>query len=197
VYWVLYLAAIALALSVLNIDALNGFLAAVFAYIPNVIAAAAILLVAGAFSALVTAAVTRSMGDTPTGRVAAVAVPAVALTIAGFMALNQLQIAKDIVNITFTAFVGALAVGSALAFGLGGRQVAGQMLQDAYDKGRVGVQQARTDIQQARESSQADERSQSYAEEPEPEGIAAMPQPAFGERIEPEPRRGRGRGRKS
>jgi hypothetical protein len=58
------------------------------------------------------------------------------MAIAVFMILNQLQIATDIVTITYAALMGAVALGMALAFGLGGREVASRMLEDAYRRGR-------------------------------------------------------------
>src|SRR5688500_423520 len=45
-YWIVWLGAIALAVSVLGIDALEDFVAAVVAYLPNVLAAVLIFLVA-------------------------------------------------------------------------------------------------------------------------------------------------------
>lgn len=51
------------------------------------------------------------------------------MTIATFMILDQLQIAHNIVVITYTALIGAIALASALAFGLGGRSVAERMLE--------------------------------------------------------------------
>jgi len=58
------------------------------------------------------------------------------MAIAGFMILNQLKIASDIVTITYAALMGAVALGMALAFGLGGRDVASRVLEDAYRRGR-------------------------------------------------------------
>src|SRR4051794_11594779 len=52
-FWAIFLGAVSLAASVLGIAALTGFVAAIWAYIPNVIAALAIFLVAGAISAAV------------------------------------------------------------------------------------------------------------------------------------------------
>jgi hypothetical protein len=54
-----------------------------------------------------------------------------------FMILEQLNIAEEIVEIAFAATMGALALGLALAFGLGGRPVAERLLEDAYRKGRA------------------------------------------------------------
>jgi len=67
----------------------------------------------------------------------ATAAPILIMTIATFMILDQLKIAEDIVVITYAALLGAIALGSALAFGLGGRGVAARMLEGAYS----GVQQ--------------------------------------------------------
>ncbi len=50
------------------------------------------------------------------------------LVLAGAMALRQMGIANEIVNLAFGLMVGAIAVAVALAFGLGGRDVAGEML---------------------------------------------------------------------
>ena len=49
---------------------------------------------------------------------------------------TQLKIAPAIVTTTYIALVGMLAVAGALAFGLGGREVASDMLRNAYDSGR-------------------------------------------------------------
>jgi hypothetical protein len=50
--------------------------------------------------------------------------------------LFQLKIASDIVTITYAALMGAVAPGMALEFGLGGRDVASCMLEDAYRRGQ-------------------------------------------------------------
>jgi Conserved TM helix len=149
-FWVLFLAFVSIAASVLGIEAVSAFVAAVWSYIPNVIAALAIFLVAGAISAGIATLATRLMGDTPTGRVIATAAPILVMTIATFMILEQLKIAHDIVVTTYTLVLGSIALAAALAFGLGGRDVAGRMLEGAYDKGRRESDQVRRDIQQGR-----------------------------------------------
>jgi hypothetical protein len=53
-----------------------------------------------------------------------------------FMILDQLNIATNIVFLTYAALVGAVALGMALAFGLGGREVASRLLENAYIKGQ-------------------------------------------------------------
>jgi hypothetical protein len=150
-FWALMLGALSLAASVLGIAALTAFVGAILAYLPNVVAALLIFLVAGAIAAGVGALLTRTMGDTPTGKVVGTVVPGLVMAIAVFMILNQLKIAPAIVTITYTALIGALALAAALAFGLGGRDVAARMLEGAYVKGQESREQVRRDMQQGKE----------------------------------------------
>ncbi len=155
-FWVLFLGAVSLAVSVLGIEALTDFVAAIFAYLPNVIAALLIFLVAGAIAAGIAALVARTMGDTPTGKVVASIVPVIVMAIAAFMILDQLKIAEDIVRITYMALMGGIALALALAFGLGGRDVASRMLEGAYQKGQESRGQVRQDVQKGKEQARED-----------------------------------------
>ena len=137
VFWFVMLGVLSIAISSLGIAALNAFLADVLAYLPNVVAAILILVVAIALAGALTRLITGAMGETGAGKMMATAVPALVLAIAVFMVLNQLKIATEIVTITYAALLGALALGSALAFGLGGRDVASRMLEDAYRRGQL------------------------------------------------------------
>jgi hypothetical protein len=160
-FWALFLGALSLAVSALGINALTAFVGAVFAYLPNVIAAVLIFLVASAVAAGLAALATRMMGDTPTGKVVATVVPGIVMAIAVFMILNQLKIAPAIVTITYAALIGSLALAAALAFGLGGREVAAEMLRGAYVKGQQQTEQVRRDLQVGRARAQVDiERAQ-------------------------------------
>jgi Conserved TM helix len=136
VFWFVLLGALSIAITSLGITALNDFLAEVFGYLPNVVAAILIFVVAGALAGWLGKTVSRLLGDSPTGKLAATALPVLVMAIAVFMILNQLQIATDIVTITYAALMGAVALGMALAFGLGGREVASRMLEDAYRRGQ-------------------------------------------------------------
>jgi len=49
------------------------------------------------------------------------------------LALNQIGIASDIVNLAFGLLLGALAVALALAFGLGGRDIAKEQTRELLD----------------------------------------------------------------
>ena len=146
IFWLIWLGTLSIAVTVLGVPALTTFVYAIYGYMPNVLAAILIFLAAGAVSTAAAALVNKLMGDTPTGKLVATIVPALTMLIAVFMILSQLQIAKDIVNITYTALIGSVALGMALAFGLGGRTVAAKLLDQAYESGVQASAQAKRDM---------------------------------------------------
>jgi small-conductance mechanosensitive channel len=150
VFWLVFVFFLTSAIGALQIPAVTTFMNQVLAYLPNVIAAIIIFVVAAAVAGAVAAGVAKLMGDTPTGKIVATIVPALVMVIAMFMILNQLKIAEQIVSIAFAATMGALALGLALAFGLGGRDVARRLLEDAYDKGAAAKEQAKQDLEVGR-----------------------------------------------
>jgi predicted permease len=133
-FWVLLIGAFALALESLDIEEVTNVVGDVYDYIPNLLAALAIFLGATLVSAGVADLARRTLGEGPTASIVRSAAPTVVWLIATFMILNELRIATEIVTITYAALVGALAVGMALAFGLGGRETAARMLNDAYER---------------------------------------------------------------
>jgi Conserved TM helix len=135
-FWFLFLGAFAIAVSQLGILAPDNLVQSIVAYLPNVAVAILIFVVAGAVAAAAGRLITGALGDTPTGRIAATAVPVVVMGVATFMILDELNIAPAIVEITYIALLGSVALGSAIAFGLGGRELAARMLEEAYLDGR-------------------------------------------------------------
>jgi small-conductance mechanosensitive channel len=165
VQYVLMVFVIVSAVGTLNIPAVTGFVTLVLSYLPNVLAALLIFLVAAAIAAAVGGLVHRTMGDTPTGRVVRSAAPTLVMAIAVFMILNQLGIAETIVTATYIALIGAVALGSALAFGLGGRDAAADLINSGYRRAQQQSDQVRADVQAGRQRAEADARA--YA----PEGL--------------------------
>jgi hypothetical protein len=190
-FWVLFVGAISIALDVLGIEAVDDFVAAVWGYIPNVIAALLIFLAAGAIAAGVAALVARTMGDTSTGRIVGTAAPILIMAIAGFMILDQLMIAEQIVIITYAALMGSIALGMALAFGLGGREVAAEVLRGAYEGRReevkrdlrVGKERAKQDAERVK----AEARARTEEEPTETDTVVAPYEPAPEGEPVPEP----------
>jgi len=177
VFWALFLSAISLAAAVLGVAALTAFVGAIWAYLPNVLAAVLIFLVASAIAGGVVTLVNRTMGDTPLGKIVATAVPVLVLTIATFMILEQLKIAHDIVVTTYTLVLGAIALASALAFGLGGRDVARQMLEGAYEKGQENKDQYRRDLERGRTNARAQVDEKRAEMDGEPAATASIQRP--------------------
>ena len=151
VQWVLLVFVIVSAVGVLNIPAVTGFMNQILAYLPNVLAALLIFLVAAAIAAAIGGVVHKTMGDTPTGRVARTAAPTLVMAIAVFMILNQLGIATVIVTATYIAILASAGLAAALAFGLGGRDAAAELINSGYRKAQEQSDQVQRDAQTARE----------------------------------------------
>ena len=154
-FWFIFLFALSAAIGALKIPALSTFIAQVQAFLPNIIVAILIFVIAAALAGAVAGAVQKLMGDTPTGKMVTAVVPGLILAIGLFMVLNQLRIAPEIVTITYAALLGMLALAGALAFGLGGRDVAARMLEQAYESGQQQKGQVKRDVQQGQQRAQA------------------------------------------
>lgn len=111
---------------------LNTFLL----YLPNVFAAAIMGLVGLVFARLasdVVLASTRSLSPDASRTIASIA--KVAITIFVLLAvLNQLGVAQDLVRILFTGVVAMIALAGGIAFGLGGKDTAQEILKEAKRK---------------------------------------------------------------
>ena len=135
VKWLIRLVFLVAAANVLGMPQVSELLNQVLLWIPNLIVAAIILLVAPLLARFVRSAIevgAGQMGFTNApllGRIAEIAIVAFAVVIA----INQIGIAADLVNIIFIGLVGAFALAFGLAFGLGGRDVAAQLTQSWYE----------------------------------------------------------------
>lgn len=167
-FWLVMLGTVSLAVTALGIDALTAFVGSIYAYLPHVLAALLIFVVAAALSGAVATLVARVMGDTPTGKVVATVAPILIMTIASFMILTELMIAEQIVLITYACLMGAIALGSALAFGLGGRQAAASLLDTAVEKGREQRVQVQHDLEAGATRTKRFVRSQDLTDEQAP-----------------------------
>ena len=83
----------------------------------------------GLFFANLAEGAVRSSGATQSNLLALTARISI-IVLAGAMALRQMGLANEIINLVFGLLLGAGAVAAALAFGLGGRDVAGRTIED-------------------------------------------------------------------
>lgn len=90
------------------------------------IAFGAVVIAAGFLLARVTTKLVSENGDAKVARIAGYAI--IALSIA--MGLSFMGIATEIVTIAFAAILGAVAIAAAIAFGIGGRDTAHEVLQE-------------------------------------------------------------------
>lgn len=110
-------------LGVLHLDVLTGIGNAVISYMPYVLASALILLICYICDGLAQKALSKNNHT-----VLALICKAVIYTIGIFMVLNELGIAKELVNTAFILIIAALATAFAISFGIGGRDFAGKVL---------------------------------------------------------------------
>ncbi len=132
VYWLCALVTVGLSVDALHLPWLSAGVARVLAYVPNVLAAGAIVAVGYVAGNFVYRKVTGREGAAASLFGARLARGAI-LAVAAFMALQQLGIATAIVTVAFTVGLSALAVAGALAFGLGNRELAGRVTRDWYE----------------------------------------------------------------
>lgn len=130
-YWTVVLLATIAALGVLNLAPINQFAQSLLAYVPHFVTAAVIVL-AGYFlsnftsQAVLIAAVNAGL---PPARLIAATARWGILLLAGAMALEQLGIAQHIVVVGFGITWGGVVLAAAIAFGLGGKDLAKEFLE--------------------------------------------------------------------
>ncbi len=157
VYWFLFLIFLIPAADALGIPTVSAILNQLVAYIPNVFVAILVLFL-GALAATVVADLVR--GATASVRMgnpnlyATIARVAI-IGFAVIVALEQLKIAPDIMNILFTAVVGAAALAFGLAFGLGGRDTARRLLERTEGNVEQVASSAAQQLQEQQTMSQA------------------------------------------
>ncbi|GAM15373.1 mechanosensitive ion channel [Mesobacillus selenatarsenatis] len=124
---------VAEALNVVNLDFFVDLARGVIAYLPHVIAAIVILGVGLWLGSLAKKVLSSILQGDSSNVLATVAKYAI-ITIAVFMALDQLGVAPAIVNAAFILTLGGLALAFGLAFGLGGKNFASKYLTKLDEK---------------------------------------------------------------
>ncbi len=154
VYWFVFLVFLVPAVDALGLTSVSNILNSIIAYIPNVFVAILVLFLgtlAATFVAdIVRGAMSRSSMGNPNlyANIARYAI----MGFVALVALEQLQIAPSLLNILFTAIVGAAALAFGLSFGLGGRETAQRLLNrgEATVSNAASQMQAQQSIHQAR-----------------------------------------------
>jgi small-conductance mechanosensitive channel len=130
VFWFVFIIAITMAADALGIPQVSAVLAQLIAYIPSIIAAILILILAALLANFLSSIVRGATGSDILASVARYAI----IVYAVFAAVTQLGIAVELTAPTFLIVLGAVALAAAIAFGLGSREVAQDIIEKAYDR---------------------------------------------------------------
>jgi len=159
VFYALFLFVLQMAFGIFGPNPISDLLTGVIAYLPNVFVAIIIIVIGAAIAAAVKELVEASLGGLSYGRGLAFAASTLILGVAVFAALDQLNIAENIVNGLFYAIL-AIIVGSAvIAIGGGGIKTMNRYWERAAQK----ADQESSSIKQEAQGSK--ERIQQRAEE--------------------------------
>ena len=162
--WFVRLLALIVAFDALGLPAVSQVLHQLLLWIPNLVVALVVLVIAGlaanAIASLVRGATAQAGFSNPNfvSSVARVAVWGFGIIIA----INQIGIATTLVNTLFMGFVGALALALGLSFGLGGRETAGEVINEWYRTSK----QAAPKIAKAADVAETEVRSETSSKEP-------------------------------
>ncbi|MGD2124631.1 MAG: hypothetical protein PVG99_01035 [Desulfobacteraceae bacterium] len=136
VYWFIMILVIIASLDALGLPIVSDILNDIFLYIPNVVAAIMVLILGILFGNLLSAVIRTAAsnaglsGADALGKAAFYAI----IFFSSAIALIQLGVGEEIVTSAFGIVFGAAALALALAFGLGGRDVAGSYLKKWLEK---------------------------------------------------------------
>ena len=134
VFWLVMFAVILVAANALGLESLASVFGELVSYIPSVIAAIVIILVGIVLGQFVGGLIAASAGALHGGRALARVGSSGVILLAVFMALQELGIATEIVTTAFAILFGAIALALALAFGLGSRELAGEIMREWYER---------------------------------------------------------------
>lgn len=134
--WVLVIVFLLAAVEILGLNQFAGFLRSVIEYLPNVIVAALIFVVTVILVDIVEKVVRAAVESIKVGYGQMVsAVIKWSIWIFAILAIfYQLGVARPFMETLFTGLVAMLVLALGISFGLGGKEVAGEMLQDLKRK---------------------------------------------------------------
>lgn len=132
VYWLIIIMVLVMAVDALGLPKASDVLAGLFAYVPNVIAALLVLMVAMFLASFVSGIVRTAAGNAnlPKPEIFASISRWAIIIFAATVSLEQLGIASLLVTTTFNIILGGICLALAIAFGLGGKDAAARYLEE-------------------------------------------------------------------
>jgi hypothetical protein len=132
VYWLVIIMVLVMVVNALGLPKASDVLTSLFAYVPKVIAALLVLVVAMFLASFVSGIVQTAAGNAnmPRPEVFAGVSRWAIIIFAATIALGELGIATLLVTTTFNIILGGICLALALAFGLGGKDAAARYLDE-------------------------------------------------------------------
>jgi len=136
VFWLSMLVAVLLASSALGLENVREMFSRMLSFIPTLISGTVIIILGMIVGEFVRALIVASAGAVEGVVTVAKLTKGAMVTIAVFMALQQVGVSEEIVTAAFTLILGSIALAAGLAFGLGNRTLAGELTRRWYEEGR-------------------------------------------------------------
>ena len=147
VFWFVFIIALVMAAEALGIPQVSVVLAQLVAYIPSIIAAILILILAALLANFLSSVARGATGSDILASIARYAI----IVYAVFAAITELGIAVELTAPTFLIVLGGVVLGAALAFGIGGREVARDIVERAYGRIDEGIDEEQRSSRQEAE----------------------------------------------
>ena len=136
VYWLIIIMVLVMTVDALGLPKASDILSTVFAYVPKVIAALLVLIVAMFLAGFVSGIVRTACGNANLprpGLIAGISRWAI-IIFAVTIAMEELGIAPLLVGTAFNIILGGVVLALAIAFGLGGKDAAARYLEESKHK---------------------------------------------------------------
>lgn len=135
VFWLTMLVAVLLASSALGLENVREMFGRMLSFIPTLISATVIIILGMIVGEFVRALIVASAGAVEGVVTVAKLVKGAMVMIAVFMALQQVGVSEELVTSAFVLILGSIALAAGLAFGLGNRELAGELTRKWYEAG--------------------------------------------------------------
>ncbi|MGW7683285.1 membrane protein [Kribbella sp. NPDC054772] len=130
VFWFVFLISFTMFASALGVPEISNFMSDMLGYIPRIFAAIVIVCLAALFANFLAAIIRGATGNETLAKVGRYAI----LVYAAFAALTQLGVAVQLTGNTLLIVLAGAALALGLAFGLGGREMAGRALTTLFSR---------------------------------------------------------------
>ena len=137
VFWLVMLMVIFLSSAAFGLDRLSEMFMVMLNFIPTLVAGIVIIILGIILGEFLRGLILASAGTVDGVNTLAKLAKATVVLIAVFMAIQQIGVAEEIVTTAFTLILGSIALAAGLAFGLGNRELAGEITRRWYERGRL------------------------------------------------------------